>query len=77
MQSLLKLRDFREKVGLNQREIAKLFNMSQTNYCNLEIGKSQANAKQIIMFCDFFKCTPNDLFGFKGVHTVVSEKLDQ
>lgn len=76
MKAVLKLKEYREKLGLNQREIATMMNMSQPNYWRLEIGKSQPNAKQILQFCDFFKCSPNDLFGFKGVHTVVGASLD-
>ncbi len=76
MECIVKLKEFREHLGLNQREIAKLMEMSQVNYHFLETGKSQPNAKQILNFCEIFNCTPNDLFGFKGVHTVLMDELD-
>lgn len=71
----LKLKDFRIKARLSQRELAELLQMTQANYWLWEKGKSFPNAKQIIRLCEIFKCTPNDLFGFKGVHQVVGETL--
>ena len=76
MEQILKLKEFREYLRLNQRELAKLMNMSQANYQRLESGISQPNAKQIVKFCEILKCTPNDLFGFKGVHKVLMDELD-
>lgn len=66
-----KLKEFRKMCGFSQREIADLLEMTQANYWLWEKGKSFPNAKQIIKLCDIFKCSPNDLFGFRGVHEVV------
>jgi len=77
MKAVVRLKEFREKLGLNQREIASQLGMSQPNYWKFETGKSHPNAKQILLFCEFFKCSPNDLFGFKGVHTIVASRLDE
>lgn len=71
----LRLRYYREKVGKSQREIAEVLNLTQQAYSTWENGSSFPNAKQIIRLCEIFKCTPNDLFGFKGVHQVVGETL--
>lgn len=72
----LKLKDFRNKARLSQRELADLLQMTQANYWLWEKGKSFPNAKQIIKLCEIFKCTPNDLFGFRGVHEVVGQVID-
>lgn len=72
----LKLKDFRNKARLSQRELAELLQMTQANYWLWEKGKSFPNAKQIIKLCEIFKCTPNDLFGFRGVHEVVGQVID-
>ena len=77
MECIVKLKEFREHLGLNQRELAKLMNMSQVNYHFLETGKTQPNAKQILKFCEILKCTPNDLFGIKGIHSVWMDELDK
>lgn len=76
MKQILKLKEFRVILRLNQRELAKLMNMSQANYQRLESGISQPNAKQILKFCEILKCTPNDLFGIKGIHSVWMDDLD-
>lgn len=72
----LKLKDFRNKARLSQRELAELLQMTQANYWLWEKGKSFPNAKQIIKLCDIFKCSPNDLFGFRGVHEIVGQAID-
>lgn len=71
----LHLKEFRETAKLSQREISSLLDIAQAHYWKWEKGKSFPNAKQIIRLCEIFKCTPNDLFGFKGVHQVVGETL--
>lgn len=75
MNQYLRLKEFRVKVRMSQRELATMLEMTQANYWLWEKGKSFPNAKQIIRLCEIFKCTPNDLFGFKGVHQVVGETL--
>lgn len=71
----LKLKEFREANKFSQREIANKLNMTQANYWLWEKGKSFPNAKQIMKLCDIFNCTPNDLFGIKGVHAVKISEL--
>jgi transcriptional regulator with XRE-family HTH domain len=71
------IRHYRTKNGLTQKEVASHLLICQTQYHRLETGKSLLNAKQIIKLCHLFGCTPNDLLGFRGVHTVVAGKLDQ
>ena len=72
----LRLKEFRLKMNLSQREIAEMLGIAQPYYWKWETGRSFPNAKQILKFCEIFKCTPNDLFGFKGVHTVLMDELD-
>lgn len=75
MNQYLRLKEFRVKERMSQRELATMLEMTQANYWLWEKGKSFPNAKQIIRLCEIFKCTPNDLFGFKGVHQVVGETI--
>lgn len=72
---VLKLKEYRERFKLSQRDVALMLEMTQQGYHKWESGLSLPNAKQIIRLCEIFKCTPNDLFGFKGVHQVVGETL--
>lgn len=72
----LRLKEFREKMNLSQREIADMLGIAQPYYWKWETGKSFPNAKQILQLCSVLNCTPNDLFGFKGVYKVVGDKLE-
>lgn len=74
--SVLKLKEFREKLNLNQREIAKMLNITQAYYWCWETGKNFPNAKQILELCKIFKCTPNELYGIKGDFTTSMEFYD-
>lgn len=62
---VLKLREYREKSNLSQREIADRLNISQPYYWSWENGKGLPDAKQILELCEVFNCSPNDLFGYK------------
>lgn len=71
----LKLEEFREAAKLSQREVARMLDIAHSYYWKWEKGKSFPNAKQIMKLCDIFNCTPNDLFGIKGVHAVKISEL--
>jgi DNA-binding XRE family transcriptional regulator len=73
---VLRLKDYREKLKMSQRNVADLLEMTQQGYHKWESGVSLPNAKQIVRLCEIFKCTPNDLFGFRGVHEVVGQMID-
>lgn len=73
----LLLKEFRVKAGLLQREVAHHLNVTQPNYHKFECGKSFPNSTQIIILCDLFKCTPNDLFGIHGIYDISISKMDQ
>ena len=70
------LKEYRSQKKMTQKEVADYMGITQAQYWKHETGKSLLNAKQIIDLCHLFGCTPNDLLGFRGVHTVVAERLD-
>lgn len=72
----IKLKEFREKAALTQRELAKLMNLSQGQIWRIEVGESLPNSEQIIQLCKIFKCTPNDLFGIKDIYDKLFDDLD-
>lgn len=72
---VLKLKEFREKLNMSQRDVANALQITQAYYWKWENGKGLPNAQQILDLCELFECTPNDLFGIKGVHKVAMEKL--
>ncbi|MDY0277172.1 MAG: helix-turn-helix transcriptional regulator [Acholeplasma sp.] len=72
-----RVKEFRAKSKLTQREVAKLLNMTQANYCDIENGKVIPNANQILKLCELYKCTPNDILGVKGVYEVATKDWDK
>lgn len=73
--TVLKLREHREKHKMSQRDIAERLDMTQQGYFKWEKGISFPNPDKILQLCKIFNCTPNDLFGIKGVHLVVADKI--
>ena len=73
----LRLKEHRLKLNMSQRDVSNQMNITQAYYWKWEKGKTFPNAKQILQLCSIFKCTPNDLFGFKGDFSVIMDKLDQ
>lgn len=71
----LRLKEYRQKLNLTQRDMADRLEMTQANYWLWETGKSFPNAKQILQLCEIFECTPNDLFGFKGDYFVIMSEV--
>lgn len=67
---VLRLKEYRLNAKMSQRDIAKALDISQPYYWSWENGKNFPDAEQILQLCEIFNCSPNDLFGFKGVHSV-------
>lgn len=59
-----KLREYRVKANLSQRDIAEKMNISQPYYWSWEKNISLPNAQQIVDLCKILNCTPNELLGF-------------
>lgn len=74
--SVLKLKNYRLKAKMSQRDVAEALQISQPSYWAWEKGESFPSGESILKLCELFKCSPNDLFGFKGVYKIVGSKLD-
>jgi transcriptional regulator with XRE-family HTH domain len=72
----LKLKEFREAKNYSQRELADRLGITQAYYWKWESGKSFPNAKQIVLICKVLDCSPNEIFGFKGVYNLLGAKID-
>ena len=73
----LKLKFYRDSHDLSQRDVAKIMKITQAQYQRLETGLSMLSAHQILLLCRLYKCSPNDLLGFKGELTFYQGELDQ
>lgn len=72
-----RMKEYREKFGYSQRDLAVMMNLSQGQYWKLETGKSLLNANQIFQLCKIYNCTPNDILGIQGLHTAIISKIEE
>lgn len=64
----LKLRDFRQSRGMNQRDFAKALGKSFRTIQMWERGESFPNAEMIWKMCEFFGTDPNTFMGWYDAH---------
>jgi transcriptional regulator with XRE-family HTH domain len=60
-----RLKKLRDKEGLYQTDVAKGLGISQASVNAWENDKRQPSIDMILKICDYFKVTPNYLFGFE------------
>lgn len=70
---MIKLSELRNEKGLTQREIAKIFNVSQGTYNNWENGKTQPSIEQLVAIADFFGVSIDYLVGREREKTALSQ----
>lgn len=59
------IKEARKFKGLTQKEVAKLFRMTQQQYSRFENGVFELNYSQIIEICHVLDITPNEVFDIK------------
>lgn len=64
----LKLRDFRQSRGMNQRDFAKALGKSFRTIQMWERGESFPNAEMVWKMCEFFGTDPNTFMGWYDAH---------
>lgn len=74
--SVLKLKEYRMKSKMSQRELAEALGLAQASYWAWEKEISFPNAKQIKQLCKILNCTPNDLLGVSEKYQHAMSKLD-
>lgn len=60
---MIRLFELRTEKGLSQREISKIFNISQGTYNNWENGKTQPSIEQLIQLAEYFGTSVDYLIG--------------
>lgn len=60
---MIKLLELRSEKKLSQREVAKIFNVSQGTYNNWENSRTQPSLEQLIALADFFEVSVDYLIG--------------
>lgn len=64
----LKLREYRERSGLTQKQFAREIKKAVGTIQSWEAGDSYPNAEAICLMCDFFGTDPNDFLGWYDEH---------
>ena len=64
----LRLREYRERSGLTQKQFAREIKKSVGTIQSWESGDSYPNAEAICLMCDFFGTDPNDFLGWYDEH---------
>ena len=59
----MKLKELRQKANLTQAEMAKIINISQSNYSKYELGTTQINIDTLIQLANFFHVSVDYLIG--------------
>ena len=60
---MLRLKDLREDKDLKQEDIAKILNISQTNYSKYELGKINIPINSLIILAIFYNTSIDYLLG--------------
>ena len=60
---MLRLKDLREDLDLKQEDVAKILNISQTNYSKYELGKINIPINSIIDLANFYNTSIDYLLG--------------
>lgn len=56
------LKEARRFKNLTQKEVAVKLGMTQQQYSRFENGKFELNYAQILLLCELYEITPNELF---------------
>lgn len=76
-QKLNKLKAYRIANNISKYDLCRALNINATTYHSIEDSIIKPTAKQIKSLCNLYKCTTNDLFGFDGIHILVTDLLEE
>ena len=74
---MIRLFELRNEKGLSQRDIAKIFNISQGTYNNWENSKTEPSIDQLISLANFFNVTVDYLIGNDNSNSFLTLSKDQ
>lgn len=58
-----KLKELRKAEKLTQTQLAEMLHLSRVNYTRYETDASRPDYETLIMICDFYKISLDELFG--------------
>jgi transcriptional regulator with XRE-family HTH domain len=60
-----KIRQYREKAGLSQEQVAKRLKLNRVSYTQLEQGNRKVNTDELVELAKLFNITPDMILGFR------------
>jgi len=72
---MLKMREFRLKMGFSQAYIAKVLGIPPSTYANWEQGTREPNIDNLAKIAIILDCTVDELIDFKKIHDEISEDI--
>jgi len=72
---MLKLREFRQKMGYSQAYISKILDIPASTYANWEQGTREPGIENLAKIAIALECTVDDLIDFKKLHDELSEYI--
>ena len=66
----LKVKQYRNRLGLTQDELAEKISRTQRQVSLIELGKSFPNTETLVNITKVFECTVKDLFDFDGIQNI-------
>lgn len=72
---MLRLREFRQKLGYSQSYVAKILDLPPSTYANWEQGTREPNIENLAKIAIVLNCTVDELIDFKKIHDEISEEI--
>lgn len=70
----IRLKKYRERSRMSQKELAQLINIDNTLLSHWERGKNKINVDKIPAICEILNISPNDLFDFNEEASLKAEE---
>ena len=61
-----RIREYREKNGFSQEDLAQLLNLDRSSVAKWESGDSTPRTDRLIEMAKIFKCSIDELLGLRG-----------
>lgn len=72
-----RIKEFRQKVGMKQQELADVLSVKQTTVSGWEVGRREPDFESLKRMADIFNCSIDELLGKKEKPVVKDDGLNQ
>jgi transcriptional regulator with XRE-family HTH domain len=72
---MLRLKEFRQKAGISQQELAYIVGLKASAVSNYEQGTREPNIETLAKIAIALDCSVDDLIDFKKIHDEISEEI--